>query len=60
MKYWSLAGYLKHRVKNAVSYIGNFQQAVDLEARILIDFIDFLWSLPGTMESCEVTAPQPI
>jgi UDP-2,3-diacylglucosamine pyrophosphatase LpxH len=33
LKYWSLAGYLKHRVKNAVSYIGRFEQAVALEAR---------------------------
>ena len=33
LKYWSLAGYLKHRVKNAVSYIGNFEQAVAMEAR---------------------------
>jgi UDP-2,3-diacylglucosamine pyrophosphatase LpxH len=33
LRYWSLAGYLKQRVKNAVSYIGNFEQAVALEAR---------------------------
>jgi UDP-2,3-diacylglucosamine pyrophosphatase LpxH len=33
LKYWSLAGYLKQRVKNAVSYIGNFEQAVATEAR---------------------------
>ena len=32
LKYWSLAGYLKHKVKNAVSYIGNFEQAVAWEA----------------------------
>ena len=31
--YWSLAGYLKHRVKNAVQYITNFEQAVVHEAR---------------------------
>ncbi len=31
--YWSLAAYLKHRVKNAVNYIGNFEQAVAEEAR---------------------------
>lgn len=33
LKYWSLAGYLKQRVKNAVSYIDNFEEAVALEAR---------------------------
>jgi UDP-2,3-diacylglucosamine pyrophosphatase LpxH len=26
--YWSLAAYLKHKVKNAVQYIGNFEHAV--------------------------------
>lgn len=26
--YWSLAAYLKHRVKNAVEYIGNFEEAL--------------------------------
>lgn len=31
--YWSLAGYLKHRVKNAVNYISNFEAAVAYEAR---------------------------
>ncbi len=31
--YWSLAAYLKHRVKNAVNYIGNYEQAVADEAR---------------------------
>jgi len=31
--YWSLAGYLKHRVKNAVNYISNFEEAVAHEAR---------------------------
>jgi UDP-2,3-diacylglucosamine pyrophosphatase LpxH len=30
--YWSLAAYLKHRVKNAVNYIGDFEQAVADEA----------------------------
>lgn len=33
LKYWSLAGYLKHRVKDAVSYIGNYEHAVATEAR---------------------------
>lgn len=33
LKYWSLAGYLKHKVKKAVSYIGNFETAVAAEAR---------------------------
>lgn len=33
LKYWSLAGYMKHKVKNAVSYIGNFEQTVASEAR---------------------------
>ncbi|HET9472393.1 MAG TPA: UDP-2,3-diacylglucosamine diphosphatase [Steroidobacteraceae bacterium] len=31
--YWSLASYLKHKVKNAVQYIGNFEQAVAYAAR---------------------------
>jgi len=31
--YWSLSAYLKHRVKNAVSYIGRFEEAVAEEAR---------------------------
>lgn len=31
--YWSLALYLKHRVKNAVSYISEFEHAVAAEAR---------------------------
>lgn len=31
--YWSLAGYLKHKVKNAVQYISNFEQAVVHEAK---------------------------
>ncbi len=33
LNYWSLAGYLKHRVKNAVSYIASFERAVAEEAR---------------------------
>ncbi|QGU32770.1 UDP-2,3-diacylglucosamine diphosphatase [Thermochromatium tepidum] len=33
LKYWSLAGYLKHRVKDAVSYIGNYEHAVATEAK---------------------------
>jgi len=33
MPYWSLAAYLKHRVKNAVKYIGSFEQAVVHEAK---------------------------
>jgi UDP-2,3-diacylglucosamine pyrophosphatase LpxH len=31
--YWSLAAYLKHKVKNAVQYIGNFEQAGAYAAR---------------------------
>jgi len=31
--YWSLAQFLKHRVKNAVSYIGKFEDALAHEAR---------------------------
>jgi UDP-2,3-diacylglucosamine pyrophosphatase LpxH len=31
--YWSLAAFLKHKVKNAVSYISNFERAVAFEAR---------------------------
>lgn len=30
--YWSLAAFLKHRVKNAVQYISNFEEAVAHEA----------------------------
>lgn len=30
--YWSLAAYLKHKVKNAVNYISNFEKAVAWEA----------------------------
>ncbi len=31
--HWSLAAFLKHRVKDAVKYIGNFEEAVAHEAR---------------------------
>lgn len=31
--YWSLSQYLKHQVKNAVSYIGDFERAMVAEAR---------------------------
>ncbi len=31
--YWSLAAYLKHKVKNAVSYISKFEEALVHEAR---------------------------
>jgi UDP-2,3-diacylglucosamine pyrophosphatase LpxH len=31
--YWSLSAYLKHRVKNAVQFIGDFAEAVVAEAR---------------------------
>ncbi len=30
--YWSLAAFLKHKVKNAVQYIGNYERAVSTEA----------------------------
>jgi len=33
LPYWSLAQFLKHKVKNAVSYIGNFEEALAAEAR---------------------------
>ncbi len=33
LEYWSLAAYLKHKVKNAVNYIGNYEQVVADEAR---------------------------
>jgi UDP-2,3-diacylglucosamine pyrophosphatase LpxH len=33
LSYWSLSQYLKHRVKNAVSYIGAFEEALAREAR---------------------------
>ena len=33
LPYWSLSQYLKHRVKNAVSYIGAFEEALVREAR---------------------------
>ena len=32
-EYWSLSAYLKHRVKNAVSYIAAFEDAIAAEAR---------------------------
>jgi len=32
--YWSLSAWLKHRVKNAVEYIGRFEDAVAAEARL--------------------------
>jgi UDP-2,3-diacylglucosamine pyrophosphatase LpxH len=32
-QYWSLSAYLKHKVKNAVSFISNFEKAVVHEAR---------------------------
>ena len=31
--YWSLSGYLKHKVKNAVEYISRFEEAVAAEAK---------------------------
>jgi UDP-2,3-diacylglucosamine pyrophosphatase LpxH len=31
--YWSLSAYLKHKVKNAVEYISNFEYAVAEEAK---------------------------
>jgi UDP-2,3-diacylglucosamine pyrophosphatase LpxH len=33
LRYWSLSQYLKHKVKNAVSYINAFEEAVACEAR---------------------------
>ena len=33
LPYWSLAQFLKQRVKNAVSYIGEFEKALAIEAR---------------------------
>jgi UDP-2,3-diacylglucosamine pyrophosphatase LpxH len=33
MPYWSLSAYLKHKVKRAVSYIGEFETALSQEAR---------------------------
>lgn len=33
LPYWSLSQYLKHKVKNAVSYISSFEEAVAREAR---------------------------
>lgn len=32
-KYWSLSAFLKHKVKNAVQFIGEFEQTVVTEAR---------------------------
>ncbi|MEO8386070.1 MAG: UDP-2,3-diacylglucosamine diphosphatase [Betaproteobacteria bacterium] len=34
LPYWSLSQYLKHKVKNAVSYISAFEEAVAREARV--------------------------
>ena len=33
LSYWSLSAYLKHKVKNAVEYISNYEEAVAREAR---------------------------
>jgi len=33
LSYWSLSGYLKHKVKKAVNYIGDFESALIGEAR---------------------------
>ena len=33
LPYWSLSAYLKHKVKNAVDYIGNYETALAREAR---------------------------
>jgi UDP-2,3-diacylglucosamine pyrophosphatase LpxH len=33
LPYWSLSAYLKHRVKNAVEYVGRFEEAVAHTAR---------------------------
>jgi len=33
LSYWSLSSYLKHRVKNAVKFIENYEEAVAAEAR---------------------------
>jgi len=33
LPYWSLSRYLKHKVKRAVSYVGDFEQALAREAR---------------------------
>jgi UDP-2,3-diacylglucosamine pyrophosphatase LpxH len=33
LPYWSLSAWLKHKVKNAVEYIGNYEKAVADEAR---------------------------
>tara|TARA_R110002096_G_scaffold57549_1_gene145936 strand:+ start:2801 stop:3724 length:924 start_codon:yes stop_codon:yes gene_type:complete len=32
-EYWSLSSYLKHKVKNAVEYIGRYEEAVAAEAK---------------------------
>ena len=32
-RYWSLAGFLKHKVKNAIKYINRYEQVVAAEAR---------------------------
>jgi UDP-2,3-diacylglucosamine pyrophosphatase LpxH len=38
LPYWSLAGFLKHKVKNAVQFISNFEQVVAYEtARLGVD-----------------------
>tara|TARA_R110002167_G_scaffold89012_6_gene240075 strand:+ start:10289 stop:11110 length:822 start_codon:yes stop_codon:yes gene_type:complete len=34
LPYWSLAAHLKHKVKNVVSYIGKFEEAVVASARL--------------------------
>jgi UDP-2,3-diacylglucosamine pyrophosphatase LpxH len=73
--YWSLSAYLKNQVKEAVKYIGNFEQAVILAARergmdgvicghihhaVITDFDGITYANCGDwVESCTALAEQP-
>jgi UDP-2,3-diacylglucosamine pyrophosphatase LpxH len=73
--YWSLSAYLKKQVKEAVKYIGNFEQAVILAARergmdgvicghihhaVITDFDGITYANCGDwVESCTALAEQP-
>ena len=72
--YWSLSAYLKKQVKEAVKYIGNFEQAVILAARergmdgvicghihhaVITEFDDITYANCGDwVESCTAVAEQ--
>lgn len=56
LKYWSFSAYMKHKVKGAVNFIGNFEQAVTQDA------IDngFDGVLTGHIHFCEIKSQNGI